>query len=656
MFTNLAPFLSTSLTDKQINSLDLIKSILVSVSKCDPDFIEHINHSDEHSDSIVQRIDIFAKYNNLNLTPVEIYLLFAAAYLHDIGLYVSLYDPDLFKNFSKDDIRVNHPSISATFILDKAYQKLVNLDLNLQDTHATYISEICGVHNDFDKLSKLDSVINLEGYQVRLQLVAALLMIGDQLHVGRSRVNLENLIRKALPFRKRFFWYGYSCIEEIEIEEQKIRLVFGHSKEIDEIDFEKQVASPLSKEIGSRFDQYNSILVSYGFSPVSIEYTFRISIFPDDNETMTFLSTVVTEKSLRDRNENRKKTIYQSIKNKGAIYKKTINNELVILRRWSSYTPRMPKRNTISNLSIPDEESSLGGGYFLIWNQTGLVIDPGYDFLRNLWNLEIPEKHYFELDDISAVIISHAHDDHSHDIEPIISLIYKKRKLTKKSINLPILISEGTHIKYERIISINDFLSVSDLIPDDENPVSENTVLAKKGIKIQFQRSHHNEIPWLRNNSGVSLKFFLSDQITVGYTSDTRFFDGLIHFFSDVDILLIHFGNVGPPSPDYDKNHLGLNGCHDLITGLLDMKPRLFLLGEFGEEEVGEDRIKLCEHLTKLTNLKKHNKVILPMDIGLRIKLPRLDVFCNEHNRFEPFNQIVPHLFPTDEGIKYSCS
>ena len=66
-------------------------------------------------------------------------------------------------------------------------------------------------------------------------------------------------------------------------------------------------------------------------------------------------------------------------------------NKLVILRRWQSYNPSVPR---------PDRENIPGGGYFLLWEGKGIVIDPGYNFIQNFYDQG------FSLEDIDAIVIT----------------------------------------------------------------------------------------------------------------------------------------------------------------------------------------------------------------------------------------------------------
>ena len=50
-------------------------------------------------------------------------------------------------------------------------------------------------------------------------------------------------------------------------------------------------------------------------------------------------------------------------------------NQLIILRKWNSYTPILPPSR--------EEYLNKGGGYFLRIGETGIVLDPGYNFIES---------------------------------------------------------------------------------------------------------------------------------------------------------------------------------------------------------------------------------------------------------------------------------
>ncbi|MCE5316713.1 MAG: hypothetical protein LLG04_05040, partial [Parachlamydia sp.] len=97
-----------------------------------------------------------------------------------------------------------------------------------------------------------------------------------------------------------------------------------------------------------------------------------------------------------------------------APYKRSLH--FLGLQRWNSTSPAQGR--------------SLGGGYLIYHTDNtgkidlGVAIDPGFDFVRNLFHAG------FSLADIDVVVMSHAHVDHVRDFESMISLLLelKKRK------------------------------------------------------------------------------------------------------------------------------------------------------------------------------------------------------------------------------------
>lgn len=79
----------------------------------------------------------------------------------------------------------------------------------------------------------------------------------------------------------------------------------------------------------------------------------------------------------------------------------------------------------------------------------------------------------------------------------------------------------------------------------------------------------------------------------------------------------------------------------------------MFLVDEFGEEEIGDDRVGLCELLEEWCNVRDAGKAVLPMDIGLRVKLPELSMFCQRSNQFVPFGEIMARLPAEGGGLVY---
>jgi hypothetical protein len=648
--------LSEDLTGDQITSLVSLRRFVEALGRKEgAELFELTDHSIRHNDAILPIVTDIIRGQQRKLSAIEAYILVAAIYLHDIGQLIwPGYD------------RRQHSSLSVAIIRQKEFLSAFGAHLPfLTFEIAEEVALVCYVHNRPEALAYLISRQEVGNEIVRLRLLGALLILGDSFQAGKGRVMIENLGKAQRSLGDRLFWYRYSSVESVDVSGASIHLLLAHSADVARSIFKKFVERPVIQHFENLLAAVNSVFTDNEFTPLRLRHSVATSESAGTDATAALLKTVVLENEIRRRNQERRKAIQGKLKRRGLIKRSLADNELLVLRRWSSYTPRMPSWNNFSGQALPMPYESRGGGYFLIWRKTGIVIDPGYDFLRNFWSQRIQGNDGFELDDINAVIISHAHDDHSHDIEPIVSLYHKSQKAGQPRRPLHLYLSEGTHIKYERLLTINGSTEVVDLIPGDgiTGVLPDGGYLGNRGITLEFIRTKHNEVPWMLNHTGIALKIHLSGQgenVTIGYTSDTRYSDDLAPFFRDANMLLLHLGNIGPKSSSsdpYDSNHLGLNGCHDMITNLRTSNIRLFLLDEFGEEEIGNDRIRLCDFLGASCSLASYGKVLLPMDIGMRVRLPTLEVFCQEqnHNHFVPYDQIIPHLPSTSDGIVYYC-
>ena len=88
---------------------------------------------------------------------------------------------------------------------------------------------------------------------------------------------------------------------------------------------------------------------------------------------------------------------------------------LYILQRWNSFTP----------ILSTDKAPSKGGGYFISTGNRGIVFDPGFNFIQNFRNAGM------SFNDIDYIFITHAHNDHTTDLESILSLLHDYNEAIK---------------------------------------------------------------------------------------------------------------------------------------------------------------------------------------------------------------------------------
>ena len=279
-----------------------------------------------------------------------------------------------------------------------------------------------------------------------------------------------------------------------------------------------------------------------------------------------------------------------------------------VLRRWNSFTPVIPG----------ESRSNLGGGYFLAYEGYGIVIDPGYNFVENFI------KNNFSLGDIDAVILTHAHDDHTADFEAILSL-FSKSKVNKK---IGLFMNLGASVKFSNLISKNEpIIERIEILNEDQ------TYQITSSLEMKATKTVHRDI--LTETSGRGLLFGLkigSKTFNLGITGDTTFYldardeKGLDSSFKDADVLVSHLGSIHEAEFElvdnfvahkYDGEHLGIRGVVNLI---FKCRPKLAIISEFGEE-LRELRTIIASRVDEiLENYDSTSNVrVIPGDIGLKV-------------------------------------
>lgn len=203
------------------------------------------DHSISHSKRIVENIEkilIWQPFSDLE--EIELFLLFAAADLHDIGMQIPrsklLQYPCLdelleVSKMSRKDI-VNDEKKRLEFIRDwhhlfSEYMILKSLewndlDLGLREVYPGGIEMIA-------LLAKGHRKIDLDGPDfypqgiIRPKLLAALLRLADALNCDRRRVDLARLGIFDLTVKDKLHWLLHYCVEQVNIRYCYIEICAG---------------------------------------------------------------------------------------------------------------------------------------------------------------------------------------------------------------------------------------------------------------------------------------------------------------------------------------------------------------------------------------------------------------------------------------------
>jgi hypothetical protein len=332
---------------------------------------------------------------------------------------------------------------------------------------------------------------------------------------------------------------------------------------------------------------------------------------------------------------------------------------LCILKKWNSFSPIIPSDS---------EKARKGGGYYLYCNEYGLVIDPGFNFIQNFF------EQGFKLADINGILISHAHNDHSIELESICSLLNKKNKYgeeeeKQENQQIDLFLNLGSFKKYaalfdlgekgspnylSKIILLNahQFYKIKDNFCFVTTETKHNEVItASYGLGFVFKCN--KKLIRLTSDTGWNTKIEEENLKVVERTSETdEKFD-----LDSISVLITHVGTIKEGEFKYDfnlsleenergqrfyENHLGLLGC---ICMIKKWKPNLTILSEFGEE-LNKLRIPLAKILKAAMGTN-----VLPGDIGMVIDIDQELCFCQKSGVLAEYDDI--HIQLVNNQIIY---
>jgi hypothetical protein len=221
------------------------------------------NHGPSHSERVHrQKLAQLAQElpEARRLTTDEVFIVSAAAWLYEIGMQSPNLKPVLSfdcqpgdsLSFSQlQEIREKKHLLTERLIIDSVRSDYQGPPLQLglirpADDYTRLIAEVCRWCSD-EPLEDVPVTLPVNGFDVRVRLLVALLRLADQLYIDRSRVNLDLLQRANLPTKQLARWWAYHYTKTLPIVNGQIRFHYylpvtqreycGHIRALIEPDF-----------------------------------------------------------------------------------------------------------------------------------------------------------------------------------------------------------------------------------------------------------------------------------------------------------------------------------------------------------------------------------------------------------------------------------
>jgi len=237
-----------------INILDTIKENVSQNIWARPLSLKYTDHGVTHSERVIKNFNDIIR-NQMNtakkLNSYELFIIYAAAYLHDIGMQITLQknkesnsvyeyyelgkkDVSFLTPEDHEVIRKNHAEVSYKMIVDSVKSNKFKLGLSSNQISidlAECIAKVCKEHSGNKPVKYNDE--NYRGENIRLTLLCYLLRIADDLDIDAQRVNLEELKRVNICTESKFHWWLHHYTDGVKIENENIRIFLKFPEHFD---------------------------------------------------------------------------------------------------------------------------------------------------------------------------------------------------------------------------------------------------------------------------------------------------------------------------------------------------------------------------------------------------------------------------------------
>ncbi len=229
---------------------------------------------------------------------------------------------------------------------------------------------------------------------------------------------------------------------------------------------------------------------------------------------------------------------------------------------------------------VVSKQIRASGGIWLFLNGIHVHLDPGPGALVKSIQSHLNPQ------DLSAIILSHRHLDHSNDVNIMIEAMTNGGTNRKGTLFCPQDALDNDPVIFEYI---QDYVGTIEIL--------------REGGRYRIGEAEHLllefDVP-VRNIHGnvqaYGMRFFASEG-TIGYIGDTGFFEGLINAYQGVELLVVN-AVIENQMPGVD--HLCVEDAIRLIKGV---SPKMAVLTHFGMSMINAQPEIMAGEITQVTGI-----------------------------------------------------
>jgi len=217
----------------------------------------YTDHSLKHSERVIKKLDgltegIMSSSNPLSAT--EVFILLAAAYLHDIGMQ------DERQKTDKEWIREHHHELTREMIFEYLEERGDFIELGLPRRDVVIgecVARIAEAHRQVELNQDQFENVPHGKITIRLRLLAALLRFADELDIDHQRVDMDMLKLMQVSSDSRLHWHLCDYVSAVQIENEYITICYRFPRGYDH--YARFVKPLVDRKIRAEFKELEDI-------------------------------------------------------------------------------------------------------------------------------------------------------------------------------------------------------------------------------------------------------------------------------------------------------------------------------------------------------------------------------------------------------------